>query len=204
MINAQRILRDVVAIGASAGGVQALSQLLELIPGDVPAGFAIVLHRSPYFETRLSWVLSRRSALKVIEPDESASFRHGVVYVAPRDRHLVFDDSQIQLNRGPKEHRTRPAIDPLFVSAARTLGTRVIGVLLSGSGEDGVRGLVAIKSAGGLSLVQDPDEAQFSAMPERAIRNDDVDAILPLARIASMIVELARGAAIETRVSPRA
>src|SRR5687768_10350138 len=115
----------------------ALLRLLELLPQDLPATLSIVLHRSPFHETQLAWVLGRRSRLKVVEPDDGAAVRPGVVYVAPRDQHMVMYDGVVHLDRGPKQHRTRPAIDPLFRSAAAVYGPRVVGVLLSGMGGDG-------------------------------------------------------------------
>jgi two-component system chemotaxis response regulator CheB len=195
-LNAEGQARDVVVVGASAGGVLALMNLLANLPGDLPAIVGIVLHRTPYHETRLPWVLGRQAVLKVLEPCDGALLEPGTVYVAPRDHHLLFEDGRAQLTRGPREHMTRPAIDPLFRSAARSYGPRVVGVLLTGFGGDGVPGLIDIKGAGGLSLVQDPHEAAHPAMPSRAIKEDDVDAILPLKRLASAIVALASGRAM--------
>jgi two-component system chemotaxis response regulator CheB len=196
-VNAERLRRDIVTIGASAGGVQALMQLLAKLPEDVPAIIGIVLHRSPYHETRLPTVLGRHAAIPVSEPTDGEVLQHGSVYVAPRDQHLVFVDGRARLDHGPKEHRTRPAADPLFRSAAEGYGARVTGVLLSGFGSDGVPGLVRIKAAGGISLVQDPREATHPVMPTRAIVEDDVDAVLPLDGLAAAIVALAHGRALE-------
>jgi two-component system chemotaxis response regulator CheB len=202
MINEARVVRDVVAIGASAGGVAALMRLLQLLPADLPAALAIVLHRSPFYETQLPWVLGRRSPLVVIEPEDGITVRHGVVYVAPRDQHMVMHDGIMRLDRGPKQHRTRPAIDPLFRSAAAAHGRRVVGVLLSGLGGDGVSGLIDIKHSGGISLVQTPAEAQFPTMPSRAIKEDDVDGALTVEEIARALPVLARGGVVEAE-SPR-
>jgi two-component system, chemotaxis family, protein-glutamate methylesterase/glutaminase len=198
MINEQRVVRDFVAIGASAGGVMALIRLLELLPGDLPAALAIVLHRSPFHETQLPFVLGRRSPLKVIEPHDGIAVQSGVVYVAPRDQHMVVYDGVVRLDRGPKQHRTRPAIDPLFRSAAAAYGRRVVGVLLSGMGGDGVSGLIDIKHSGGVSLVQSPAEAEFPTMPSRAIKEDDVDRALTVAGIAEAITLLAAGQVVES------
>jgi two-component system, chemotaxis family, protein-glutamate methylesterase/glutaminase len=193
MINAERIVRDVIVIGASAGGVQALLGLLGRLPDALPAAVAIVLHRSPFHETRLPWVLGRRTRLRVVEPSEGDPVEHGTVYVAPRDRHLVFRDGTVRMDGGPREHRTRPAIDPLFRTAAAFYGPRVVGVLLSGMGGDGVSGLMHIKAQGGLSMVQSPAEAQFSVMPVRAINEDDVDGVLPVGDLAEALTALAAG-----------
>ena len=185
--------RDIVMIGASAGGVEALLELLAKLPRALPVSVGIVLHRNPVYETHLAELLGRRSQLEVIEPVAGSPFRRGNVYIAPRDHHLRFDDGHLVLDRGPKQHRMRPAIDPMFWSAAFTYGSRVVGVLLSGTGEDGVSGLIAIKSMGGLSIVQDPREAKFPSMPRNAIVYDDVDYVLPLTGIASALTQLAEG-----------
>jgi two-component system chemotaxis response regulator CheB len=195
-LNAAGQTRDVVVIGASAGGVQALRHLLSKLPGHLPAVVGIVLHRSPYYETQLPYVLSRVTTLPVIEPDDGAPFEPGTVVVAPRDQHLLFERHGIRLSRGPREHLTRPAVDPLFRSAAATFGARTVGMLLTGFGGDGVPGLIAIKRAGGLSLVQDPADAVHPTMPRRAIAEDDVDAILPLDGLAAAIVAMAEGRAV--------
>jgi len=189
--------RDVIAVGASAGGVQALMHLLSKLPGDLPAIIGVVLHRSPYYETQLPWVLGRHTSLEVVEPHDDERLERGVVYVAPRDRHLLFDGGRARLSGGPREHMTRPAIDPLFRSAADSFGARVAGVLLTGFGGDGVPGFIAIKAAGGVSLVQDPRDAAHPTMPRRAIAEDDVDAILPLDGIAAALVALAHGRRLE-------
>jgi len=200
MINAARLPRDIITIGASAGGVEALVSLLEGLPATLPASLAVVLHRSPNgtgYQTRLPQVLGRRSALLVMEPEEGEPLVRGAAYIAPRDHHMVLADHSLSLNRGPKEHRTRPAIDPLFRSAAVLYGPRVVGVLLSGMGADGVSGLIAIKAHGGLSLVQCPGQAAFPSMPQHAIAEDDVDAILDVETLAETLTALARGEAIE-------
>ena len=120
---------------------------------------------------------------------------------APRDQHLVINDGHLQLRRGAKEHRTRPAIDPLFRSAAHTYGPRAVGVLLSGSGDDGVTGLIEIKKAGGVSLVQHPSEALHPSMPRTAIEEDDVDRILVLHELAAALTALAEGDVFESQAS---
>ena len=196
MINAEGQARDVIVVGASAGGVQALMHLLSKLPADLPAIVGIVLHRTPYHETRLPWVLGRHSALTTLEPEDGALLERGVAYVAPRDQHLLFEKDRARLSRGPREHMTRPAVDPLFRSAAKAFGPRVVGVLLTGFGGDGVPGLIEISAGGGLSLVQDPREAAHPTMPRRAIAEDDVDAILPLDGLAETLIALAQGRAI--------
>jgi two-component system, chemotaxis family, protein-glutamate methylesterase/glutaminase len=202
MLNAQRIRRDVITIGGSAGGLEALLNLVKQLPRDLPAAVAVVLHRSPHFASELRQILARRTALSVLEPLERTPLRAGHVYIAPRDHHMLLGGDYVDVNRAPKQHWMRPAIDPLFVSAAKTFGRRVAGVILSGGGADGVQGLVAIKAAGGLSLVQDPGNARFPLMPMRAIRDDDVDAVLDIERLAAAVHTLARGEAFEVVAAP--
>jgi two-component system, chemotaxis family, protein-glutamate methylesterase/glutaminase len=204
MINGERVVRDFIALGASAGGVTALIDLLSMLPADLPAAVSIALHRSPFHETQLPTVLGRRSPLQVIEPTDGMTVRPGVVYVAPRDQHMVMHDGIVRLDRGPKQHRTRPAIDPLFRSAAAAYGRRVVGILLSGLGGDGVSGLIDIKHSGGVSLVQLPAEAQFPTMPSRAIEEDHVDAALTTVEIARILPILAGGGAVEIAAARRA
>jgi two-component system chemotaxis response regulator CheB len=199
MLNAERVVRDVIVIGGSAGAFRVVKWLLEVVPGSLPAVVAVVLHRSPYFESRLPSVLGSRSPLTVIGPRDGESLRRGTVFVAPRDQHLIVDGGVVRLHRGPKEHLSRPAIDPLFRTAARVYGRRVAGLLLSGMNGDGAPGLVQIKARGGLSLVQSPVQAEYSVMPMRAIAEDDVDAILPTEHLARAVVALAAGEAFDAR-----
>jgi two-component system chemotaxis response regulator CheB len=196
VINAARVARDLIVVGASAGGVQAITELLAQLPSDLPAAIAIVLHRSPFHETQLPAVLGRHSELVVTEPRDGDPIKRGTVYIAPRDQHMLVDRDVIRLDRGPKQHRTRPAVDPLFRSASATHGPRVVGVLLSGMGSDGVGGLITIKAGGGLSLVQSPAEAQFPVMPSRALKDDDVDGALPVHALAAALTVLAAGGVV--------
>src|SRR3982750_311909 len=154
MLNEECLKRDIVVIGASAGGLEALNTLFEALPADVPAAVCIVLHRSPIYNDNLAKVMSRWTKLRLVEPEREL-LSPGTVYIAPRDHHLVIDGPHVQRWRGPSENGFRPAVDPLFRSAANQHGARVVGVMLSGAGSDGVAGLTAITSAGGLSLVQD-------------------------------------------------
>jgi two-component system chemotaxis response regulator CheB len=189
--------RDLVVIGASAGGFQPLRSLLAQLPARLPAALAVVIHRHPYSASILADVLSRRSAMPVVEPIDGEAIERGRVYIAPRDQHLTVNDGKFALSRGAKEHYTRPAVDPLFRSAARSYGRRTIGIVLSGFGDDGVSGLIAIKSAGGLSIVQHPDEAEHDSMPQSAIRRDNVDAILSIDELAARLPALVKGERLE-------
>jgi two-component system chemotaxis response regulator CheB len=179
-------------MGASAGGIEVLLRILSELPPGLPAKVGLVLHRAP-FASELVEVLGKRSALSILEPSHDAALRGGVIYLAPPDHHLEFLRHRVAVRRGPKEHSTRPAVDPLFRSAAENFGERVVGVLLSGGGEDGVNGLMVIKENGGISLVQEPGDAIMPFMPINAIRYDHVDCALPAKSIAAALVTLLRG-----------
>jgi len=196
-LNGQAIVRDLFAFGASAGGLESLIGIVQSLPPNFPATVCVVLHRSPRDSIFLVNVLGRFSALPVIEPQHGAPVAISHIYVAPRDFHLTLKDGCWNLDREPKQHHMRPAVDPLFVSAAAVRRSRTVGVLLSGGGSDGVEGLIAIKAAGGLSLVQRPDEAKVPSMPLTAIREDDVDAALTSEEIGRLLPMLAAGCAVD-------
>jgi two-component system, chemotaxis family, protein-glutamate methylesterase/glutaminase len=196
-INAERLARDIIVIGASAGGVEALIKLFEELPPSFSTVIGATLHRHPTYNLNLAKVLGRRSAMPMKEPQHDERLTSGMIYLAPRDHHMLFMKGRVELNRGPKEHFTRPAIDPLFASASAAYGRRVIGVLLTGAGSDGVVGMIAIKNRGGIAIVQDPKEARIPMMPISAVTQDHVDLVLPLAGIAAALGELANGHAIE-------
>jgi len=197
-LNREGIKRDVVVIGASAGGVAALTELFAALPPDTAAAIGVVLHRSTS-PSDLAEVLGRHSHLPVIEPDNHNQLQRGIIYLAPPDQHLLFNEGGVMVQRGPKEHSTRPAIDPLFRSAAETYGERVLGVQLTGCGEDGVSGLLHINAAAGLAIAQDPAEAYMPYMPLNALRFDDVTGVFPLSDIASVIAALAAGREVSQR-----
>lgn len=196
-VNSERLARTMITIGASAGGVEALRTLFSKLPIDLPATVVAVIHRSATHVSALGAVLGRGALIRVTEAVDGETIESGRVYMAPADAHLVIEPGRLRLHRGPRVHFTRPAVDPLFTSAAAAYGPRVVGVLLSGGGDDGVSGLIAIKAAGGLSLVQHPAEALVSSMPLNAIAFDGVDAILPLDLIATTLVTLATGGVVE-------
>ena len=189
---------DIIVIGASAGGVEALGQLIPLLPPDLPAAVFIVLHISSQGTSVLPNILNRaiakrqkNSTLKAVHPQDGEPIVHGQIYVAPPDCHLLVKDGYIRLARGPKENSNRPAVDPLFRTAARAYGRRVVGVVLSGSLDDGTAGLMAVKQRRGVAIVQKPEEALYSGMPDNAIENVEVDHILPVAEIAATLTLLA-------------
>ncbi|HEU0078388.1 MAG TPA: chemotaxis protein CheB [Longimicrobiaceae bacterium] len=183
--------RDIVVVGASAGGVEALSELFSRLPGDVPASFFVVLHVPDRGTSMLPSILSRRGALPAVHPHDGAPIEPGRVYVAPPGQHLLVRRGTVRLVRGPRENGARPAVDPLFRSAALAYRRRVVGVVLSGTLDDGTAGLEAVKSAGGTAVAQDPDEALYAGMPRSAAEHVALDHVMPLAGIAALLVRLA-------------
>jgi two-component system chemotaxis response regulator CheB len=158
----------VIAIGASAGGVEAIQRLMRGLPADLPVPVCLVLHIPAGSRSLLAEILDRETPLPVRAAADGDVLRAGHVYVAPPDRHLRIDAGRVRLDRGPKESNVRPAIDPLFRSAAAEHGRRAIAVVLSGSLSDGADGAAAVAAAGGTVLVQDPGDAVVSSMPEAA------------------------------------
>jgi two-component system chemotaxis response regulator CheB len=181
--------RDIVVIGASTGGVEALQQLVELLPADYPGAIFIVMHTGP--GSILPEILSRAGKIRAVSAEHDAPYERNCIYIAPPDRHLVINDGVMQLDAGPRENGSRPSIDPLFRSAARTHRERVAGVILTGKLDDGSAGLFAVKARGGLAIVQEPTEAAAPDMPLNAMRNMTVDHCLPLSEIATLLTRIA-------------
>lgn len=180
-----------VVVGASAGGLEALINLITELPEHLPAAVIVVIHTRSDSTSYLPQILARRSALPVEFAQHNAAIVPGRIYVSPPDFHvLVTSDDQICLSRGPKENGFRPAIDPLFRSASRARTDAVIGVVLSGGLDDGTYGLQTIKDAGGVTMVQDPDEAIVAGMPQSAIRHVKPDYVLAASAIGQLIAEL--------------
>lgn len=181
---------NVIVIGASAGGVEALSNLVRALPADLAAALLVVIHIPAQGKSMMPMILSRVGKLKAVHPQEGQTLQPGHIYIAPPDYHLLVKHDSIRLARGPRENGHRPAIDPLFRTAARVYGARVVGVILSGTLDDGVAGLGAIKQQGGIAIVQDPEEALYDGMPLSAIANVEVDQVLPTQAIAALLVKL--------------
>lgn len=188
---------DIIVVGASAGGVEALTRLVADLPKDLPAAVFIVIHVSPQSKSLLPNILSRRGSLPASHVVDGEAILHGRIYVAPPDYHLLVKPGHIRLVQGPKENNCRPAVDPLFRTAVKAYGRRVVGVILSGTLDDGTAGLLDVKQSGGVAVVQDPNEALYSGMPSSAIENVEVDHILPLSSIASLLVRLAHEPVVE-------
>jgi two-component system, chemotaxis family, protein-glutamate methylesterase/glutaminase len=198
--NHARQNRCVIAIGASAGGVDALKQLVAALPPDLPAAVFVVLHVGP--TSYLPEILDRASPLRTTNAESGAEFKWGRIYVAPPGFHLLLHEDHMLLRRGPRENLARPAIDPLFRSAACSYGARVIGVLLSGSLSDGTAGLRAIKAAGGLAVIQDPEDAAVPDMVRSALRHVEIDHCVPVSEMGSLLARLAAEPAGETLPIP--
>jgi two-component system, chemotaxis family, protein-glutamate methylesterase/glutaminase len=193
---------DIIVIGASAGGVEALITVVSSLPKDLPASVFIVLHVSAQSPSILPEILNRRARMEARHPKDGDKIRMGRIYVAPSDHHLTVEEGYVRVVRGPRENRYRPAIDPLFRSAARVYGPRVVGVILTGALDDGTAGMVAIKSRGGISIVQDPEEALYPGMPRSAIENAKIDYIMSLDEIGPLLVRLAHEPAEEEGAYP--
>ena len=184
--------RDIFVIGASAGGVVALQRLVGAVPEIFPGSLLIVLHLSPDSTGAIPDILARAGPLPAANARNGEKIVPGRIYVAPPDRHLLVEaPGDIRLGHGPKENRFRPAVDPLFRSAALAYGPRVTGVVLTGGLDDGTAGLCAVKQAGGMAIVQDPREAEASSMPASALRHVAVDHCLGLDAIAALLPRLA-------------
>jgi len=185
----ERVNRDIVVVGASAGGIEALQQLAHGLPSKFAGSMFVSVHFPEHGTSVLPRILSRAGALPAQHASDGESIVAGRIYIAPPDFHLLLAPNVIRLIRGPKENGNRPAIDPMFRSAAVAFGQRVIGVVLSGNLDDGTSGLRAIKRRGGLAIVQDPEDAMFSSMPQSAIDHAKVDRVVPIRAMARTIVD---------------
>lgn len=189
--------RDIVVIGASAGGVEALMALVHALPEDLPASVFIVQHVSAGAISSMPAILTRAGRLPAGHAIDGERIQPGRIYIAPPDRHLLVHHGYVRVVRGPRENHSRPAIDPLFRSAALAYTGRVIGVVLTGALDDGSAGLATIKRLGGIAMVQDPEEALVRSMPEHALAMVDVDYCLGVVAIAQTIVQLSQSPAPE-------
>ena len=191
-----------VTIGASSGGVEALSRLVGGLPTDLPAAVLVVVHFPEGVPSALPRILNRAGSLEAVHPEDGDRVERGRVYVAPPGFHLLVEDGRVRLACGPKENGHRPAVDPLFRSAAVAYGPRVVGIVLTGADDDGAAGLAAIKRRGGVAVAQDPDDALFRRMPESALGYADVDYCAPVGEMAALLARLVREPAGEESLYP--
>jgi two-component system, chemotaxis family, protein-glutamate methylesterase/glutaminase len=193
---------DIIVIGASAGGLQALKQMVACLPRELPAACFVVLHRPLGRDGEIPSILSACGTLPAKFCEDGEPIRRGVLYVAPSSGHLVLEEDRVRISAGPRENFWRPSIDVLFRTAAVAYRTRVVGVVLSGSLDDGVAGLAAVRACGGEALVQHPEEASFSEMPTSALRLVQGARSLPLLEVCREITRLANSEACEPPAIP--
>jgi two-component system chemotaxis response regulator CheB len=194
-----RAVRNIVVIGGSAGSFKLLTRLVAALPIDLPAALFIVIHIPAHGATYLSDILARHGLLPAARATHGEPIRPGRIYLPQPGYHLLLEKGYIRVNDGPRENYTRPAIDPLFRSAAYNYGPRVIGVLLSGLQKDGAVGLRLIKEHGGIAMIQDPADAPFPSMPQHALNRlgKTVDYVLPFVDIPLVLQQLVTGTALE-------
>ena len=194
--------KRIVVIGASGGGIEALTTIVSGLPPDFAAPICVVVHTSPDAPGILDRILTRSGSLEAVMAESGLRLLDGRVYVAPPDHHLLVEPGIVTLTKGPKENRFRPAIDPLFRTAAQVYGPAAIGVVLTGSLDDGTAGLWVLKQLGGRAIVQDPADAMFPSMPRNAIRHVAVDHVVTVREIAPLLCEVLAapigGAAVES------
>jgi two-component system, chemotaxis family, protein-glutamate methylesterase/glutaminase len=183
---------SIVAIGGSAGSLESVRTILHGLPADFSSPILVVIHLHPDYVSHAAEILGRQTSLKVKDAQQHERLQPGVVYMAPTDHHLLVGAGLVELSTAASVNFSRPAIDRTFDSVVQAYGSKVIGVVLSGSGKDGSQGLRAIKQAGGFAIVQDPREARFTAMPAAAVSASAVDCVLPMQQIAPLLLKLSR------------
>ncbi len=182
--------RDIVVIGASAGGIEAVRLLLAELPHDLRASVFVVIHTPPFENDRLPSVLGRQSPLEIAYAQDGQKFHPGCIYVAPPDHHIILEGERMLVRRGPKENRFRPSVDALFRSAAYVHGNRVIGVVMSGALDDGTSGLWSIKRLGGIAMAQSPGDSLHPEMPRSAIEQVEIDHVGTAQELGALIARL--------------
>src|SRR5262252_4109808 len=182
--------RDILAIGTSAGGVEALLFLAKNLRSDLPASVLLTIHLPSHARSALDDVLSSAGALPAQFAQDGEKLRKSRIYIAPPDRHLIVDGDRLSLGEGPRENNSRPAIDPMMRSAAVCCGSRAVGVVLTGTLSDGASGLWAIDQCGGITVVQDPSDAEFSDMPTNALNRLRPDHVVSLTAMPMLLKSL--------------
>ena len=182
--------RDIVVIGASAGGIQPLIELIKSLPEDFTGYIFIVVHIPPDSPSQLPDILNFSGPLKAVHPKDGEKLQKGRIYIAPPDHHLLLEHDHVVVRKGPKENRFRPSIDALFRSAAYVYGPRVIGVVLSGLLNDGTSGLWSIKRMNGVTIIQDPNDADHDSMPASVLEYVEVDYSVPKEQMGPLLIRL--------------
>src|SRR4051812_47469401 len=182
---------DIIVMGASAGGVETLPKALQGLPNKFPAALFVVLHLPAGAQSHLPDIIKRASLLNAVHPKDKERVQKGKIYVAPPDHHLWLENGHVRVTRGPRINGHRPAVDPLFQTAAERYGPRVVGVILTGALDDGTTGLHTVKKCGGVAVVQKPEDAAVRSMPESALHHVEVDHCLPLDKIGPLLIRLA-------------
>lgn len=189
--------RDIIVVGASAGGISALQEFVRSLPQDLKGSVFIVLHVPAYSKSTLPNILSTAAKREVVHPQDGEDIVPGRIYVAPNDHHLLIEHDKVMVKKGPKENRFRPSIDALFRSAAYVFGSRVIGIILSGLLNDGTSGLWTVKRLGGVAIVQEPEDAEFPQMPESALEYVEPDHVVPASGMGPLLEQLVQEPAPE-------
>ncbi|CAH0999772.1 Protein-glutamate methylesterase/protein-glutamine glutaminase [Neolewinella maritima] len=192
MVELEENYRNIVVIGASAGGLEAILAIVEELPEDLGAAVFVVQHIPSYARSNIDRVIQSHTKLRVTQPIDGSRIEPNTIYIARADRHLMVEPGRVVVSKGPRENRFRPAVDALFRSAAHAYRDRVIGVVVSGALNDGSSGTWTIKRFGGTSIVQDPDEAMFSDMPRETMQYTEVDHVLPASQIGQLLGTLCR------------
>jgi two-component system, chemotaxis family, protein-glutamate methylesterase/glutaminase len=195
--------RDILAIGTSAGGVEALTFLAQQFHPQFPASVLVTIHVPSHIRSVLDDVLSRAGALPAQFASDGDTFKRGQIYIAPPNRHLIVDGHRLVLGEGARENHARPAIDPMLRSAAVCCGARTVGVVLTGTLGDGASGLCAVRRAGGISVVQDPEDAKFSEMPLTALKRARPDHVVRLGDMPALLNSLVHQRTGEMKPVPR-
>lgn len=187
-----RPVENVIVMGGSAGAISALQEVVHGFPSDMNAAVLVVVHLPPRINSALPKILSRAGPLSAVQPQDSEELQNRQIYVAPPDCHLTVARGVVHVRKGPRENGHRPAIDPLFRTAARIYGSCVVGVILSGYQEDGAAGLYAVRARGGVVVVQDPADAEAAHLPERALQYGAPHYVLPAREIGARVAELSK------------
>jgi two-component system chemotaxis response regulator CheB len=197
-------VKNIITIGASAGGLEAVTRLLRTMDGNIDAAVFIVIHLSPQSKSdTILHILEKHTPLKCVVPRDGQEIEHSTVYLAPANRHLLLEKGYIRITRGAPENHYRPSIDVLFRSAAASYSACVTGIILAGLLDDGTSGMYAIKRSGGKCIVQSPEEAAFSDMPKSVLQNIDVDFVVPIGDMGRAIRSLLSGPVCEEHELPK-